>query len=82
MSTDDPVLASYRDEITTLDAQLLETINRRLEMVRALRRHKEQSGLAFCDPDREAWLVRHLKERTAGRSRRRASRSWPRSCST
>ena len=66
MSAVDPVLASYRDEITALDRQLIETINRRLETVLALRRHKEQNGLAFYDPDREAWLVQHLKELNGG----------------
>lgn len=64
--TGDPVLASYRDEITALDLQLLETVNRRLETVLELRRHKEETGLAFLDPDREAWLVAHLKERNGG----------------
>jgi chorismate mutase len=64
--TGDPVLASYRDEITTLDVQLVETINKRLETVLELRRHKEETGLAFLDPDREAWLVAHLKERNGG----------------
>jgi len=64
--TMDPVLASYRDEITSLDVQLVETINKRLETVLELRRHKEQTGLAFVDPDREAWLVAHLKETNGG----------------
>jgi chorismate mutase len=64
--TGDPVLASYRDEITALDVQLLETINKRLETVLELRRHKETTGLAFVDPDREAWLAAHLKERNGG----------------
>jgi chorismate mutase len=62
----DPVLASYRDEITSLDVQLVETINKRLETVLELRRHKEETGLAFVDPDREAWLVAHLKEGNGG----------------
>jgi chorismate mutase len=64
--TGDPVLASYRDEITGLDVQLVETINKRLETVLELRRHKEETGLAFLDPDREAWLVAHLKELNGG----------------
>lgn len=64
--TGDPVLASYRDEITALDVQLVETINKRLETVLELRRHKEETGLAFLDPDREAWLVAHLKEANGG----------------
>jgi 3-deoxy-7-phosphoheptulonate synthase/chorismate mutase len=64
--TGDPVLASYRDEITALDVQLVRTINKRLETVLELRRHKEETGLSFLDPDREAWLVAHLKEQNAG----------------
>ena len=66
MSAVDPVLESYRDEITALDAQLIETINRRLETVLALRRHKEENGIAFYDPDREAHLVERLKELNEG----------------
>jgi chorismate mutase len=64
--TGDPVLESYRDEITSLDLQLIETINKRLETVLELRRHKEETGLAFLDPDREAWLVAHLKQANGG----------------
>jgi chorismate mutase len=65
MSTD-PVLASFREQITALDSQLLDTFNKRLETVLALRRHKEEHDIAFYDPDREAWLVNHLKELNDG----------------
>jgi chorismate mutase len=62
----DPGLAAFRDEITALDLQLLETINERLETVRALQSYKQEHGLAFLDPDREAWLVEHLQQANGG----------------
>jgi chorismate mutase len=62
----DPVVAALRAEITALDVQLVETINRRLETVEQLRVHKEQHGLPFVDPDREAALMRELKSTNAG----------------
>jgi chorismate mutase len=61
MSTADPVLASFRDEIDVLDAQILEAVNKRLETVLALRRHKEQNGIDFYDANRESLLVERLK---------------------
>lgn len=57
----DPVVASLRDEITALDVRLVATINARIAVVQELRRYKDENGIAFIDPDREAWLVEHLK---------------------
>jgi chorismate mutase len=62
----DPGLAGFREEITALDLRLLETINERLETVRALQSYKLAHGLAFLDPDREAWLVEHLQQANGG----------------
>jgi chorismate mutase len=62
----DPGLAGFREEITALDLRLLETINERLETVRALQSYKLEHGLAFLDPDREAWLVEHLQQANGG----------------
>ena len=62
----DPVVTSFRDEITALDVGLVSTINARLEKVAELRRYKAENGIAFLDPDREAWLVDHLKRANAG----------------
>jgi len=79
----DPGLVAFRDEITALDLRLLETINARLETVQALQSYKAEHGLAFLDPDREAWLAEHLQQANSGpalrRSRRRAVRVRPRS---
>jgi chorismate mutase len=62
----DPVVASYRDEITALDVRLVSTINARIKAVKALAQYKEEQGLAFRDPEREAWLLAYLKRVNTG----------------
>jgi chorismate mutase len=62
----DPILAAFRDEITALDVRLLSTINARIKKVQELRGYKAEHGLAFVDPDREAWLVAYLKRVNRG----------------
>jgi chorismate mutase/prephenate dehydratase len=62
----DQVVASFRDEITALDVRLISTINARIKAVKALAQYKEERGLAFVDPDREAWLIAYLKRVNSG----------------
>jgi chorismate mutase len=62
----DTTVASYRDEITALDVRLLSTINARIKAVKGLAQYKEERGLAFHDPEREAWLVAYLKRVNSG----------------
>lgn len=62
----DPVVTSFRDEITALDVRLVSTINARIKAVQALAEYKEKHGLAFVDPEREAWLVAYLKRVNSG----------------
>jgi chorismate mutase len=62
----DTTVASYRDEITALDVRLLSTINARIKAVKALAQYKDERGLAFHDPEREAWLVAYLKRVNSG----------------
>jgi chorismate mutase len=62
----DPVVAAFRDEITALDRRLVETINTRLTTVRSLRAYKQEHGIAFLDPGREAWLIAHLQQGNPG----------------
>jgi chorismate mutase len=62
----DTTVMSYRDEITALDVRLLSTINARIKAVKALAQYKEERGLAFHDPEREAWLVAYLKRVNSG----------------
>jgi chorismate mutase len=56
----DPVVAELRDEIMAVDRALFETVNRRLELVAQVRRHKEEHDLPFLDPAREEWMLRYL----------------------
>jgi chorismate mutase len=62
----DQVVTSFRDEITALDVRLVSTINARIKAVKALSDYKQERGLAFLDPEREAWLVAYLQRVNSG----------------
>ena len=53
----DDVVNSLRDEITAIDRELVALVNRRIDIVARLKRHKDDHGIAFVDPDREARMV-------------------------
>jgi chorismate mutase/prephenate dehydratase len=53
----DPVLADLRRQISEIDRSIVEAFNRRLEVVAQIKRHKDEHGLAFVDPDREAAML-------------------------
>ncbi len=59
-------LSELRAEIEALDRQLLETLNRRLELVAAVRRHKDAAGERWIDPEREAELLQTLVAANGG----------------
>ena len=59
-------LPGLRAEIEALDRQLLETLNRRLELVAAVRRHKDAAGERWIDPEREAELLQTLVDANSG----------------
>ena len=50
----------YRREIGALDREILAAVNRRLELVSELKRHKEERGIAFVDREREQRLLDDL----------------------
>jgi chorismate mutase len=62
----DPTVQRLRDEISELDRSILDAVNGRLELVAALRRHKEEVGLPFLDPDRERQLLDELASANRG----------------
>ena len=62
----DPTVQRLRDEISQLDRSILEAVNGRLELVGALRRHKQEVGLPFLDPDRERQLLEDLASANSG----------------
>jgi prephenate dehydrogenase len=53
-------LEGFRSEISGLDRQLLDLLNRRLELVAAVRDYKDSAGERWIDPEREADLVQAL----------------------
>lgn len=62
----DPVVDAARAEIAALDVRLLAIVNQRIRKVAELRRHKEASGLAFVDREREAWLADYVRRLNRG----------------
>ncbi|MEY2434011.1 MAG: chorismate mutase / prephenate dehydratase [Acidimicrobiaceae bacterium] len=62
----DPVLAELRRQISEIDRSIIETFNRRLEVVAQIKRHKDEHGIAFVDPDREASMLDHQASENRG----------------
>ncbi|HST24995.1 MAG TPA: chorismate mutase [Gaiellaceae bacterium] len=62
----DPVLERLRAQIATADREVLELVNRRLELVREIRTHKDATGVAFVDPGQEERLLARLREANGG----------------
>jgi chorismate mutase len=62
----DPTVRRIRDEISDLDRAILDTINTRLELVAELKRHKDEQGLPFIDPERERQLLDDLLSANRG----------------
>jgi chorismate mutase / prephenate dehydratase len=62
----DEVLEGLRAEITGVDREILSAVNRRLALVERLKRHKDEHGIAFVDPDREARMVAERLRENAG----------------
>jgi prephenate dehydrogenase len=59
-------LRRLRDEIGALDRSVLESLNRRLELVRRINEHKRDAGQPVIDAEREAELLRELSAANAG----------------
>jgi chorismate mutase len=62
----DPVVRELREQIAAADAALVETVNRRLELVRRLREHKASRGLEFVDRAQEERLIARLADQNPG----------------
>jgi chorismate mutase len=56
----------YRERISELDAAILATVNRRLELVAELKRYKDEHGLDFVDPEREEAMLADLMSKNKG----------------
>jgi chorismate mutase len=51
--SDDPDVRDLREQITEIDREILSAVNRRIDLVARLKRHKDEHGIAFVDSDRE-----------------------------
>jgi chorismate mutase / prephenate dehydratase len=61
-----PDLERLREQVASTDHDILELVNRRLDLVREIRRHKEARGVAFVDPGQEERLLARLRELNGG----------------
>jgi chorismate mutase len=64
--TTDAALGELRNLLEANDRALLDLVNRRLDLVSQIKKRKEAIGVAFVDPDREAWLLDHLRSGNNG----------------
>jgi chorismate mutase / prephenate dehydratase len=62
----DPVLAQLRQQVSEIDRSIVEAFNRRLEIVAEIKRHKDEHGIAFVDPDREAAMLDQQSRENSG----------------
>lgn len=62
----DPVLERLRAQVATADREILELVNRRLDLVHEIREHKDANGIEFVDPGQEERLLRRLQEANGG----------------
>ncbi len=62
----DPVVRGLREQISEADRMILETVNRRIELVRELREHKTGQGWDFVDRGREERLLDALADANTG----------------
>lgn len=62
----DPVVLELREQISAADREILERLNRRIELVSRLRDHKAGRGYPFLDRSREDTLLAELARANAG----------------
>jgi chorismate mutase len=62
----DEYVTRARREISDLDRQLVELVNKRLKLVSQLWRYKDEHGLDHVDPAREEWMLQYLHRLNRG----------------
>ena len=62
----DPVVREARQQIAALDSAIVEALNRRIELVEELLRHKQAHGLPFVDRARESQQLELLRRASRG----------------
>lgn len=58
--SDDPRLQELREQISAIDREILDAVNRRVALVGEIKAHKEERGIGFLDPDRERRMLEEL----------------------
>jgi chorismate mutase len=66
MNEPDPIIRQLRDAISDNDRKLVDTLNKRLELVARLKRYKDSRGIGFVDPEREEWMLSYLQRANRG----------------
>ena len=62
----DPRVQELRAAITATDHEIVNAVNRRLELVRRLKEHKAAMGYVFLDKGREEALLAELERENGG----------------
>jgi len=66
VSEPDPIIHQLREAISDNDRKLMESLNKRLELVARLKRYKESRDIDFVDPEREEWILSYLQRANRG----------------
>jgi chorismate mutase len=62
----DPLIRRLREQIAERDRTILDALNSRLKLVAELKRHKQEQGIDFVDPEQEERLLHALETANAG----------------
>ena len=62
----DRLIQELRGQISDNDRAIVRALNKRLELVARLKRHKEAQGIEFVDPQQEESLLRDLSRANRG----------------
>ena len=66
MDEADKTLDDLRGRLAVNDRALLDVVNKRLDLVQQIKQRKAEIGVDFVDPEREAWLLDHLRGANSG----------------
>lgn len=62
----DPTIDRIRAQLAEHDQAVLDAVNARLRLVAELKRHKQDAGIPFADPEQERRLLERLTAASSG----------------
>ena len=62
----DAALEQFREKISETDRVILDAVNTRIELVAQIKAYKDEHGIAFLDPEREASMLESLTNANRG----------------